>query len=645
MTIRLYWLIRFTGFAVIGIVALLNPPDHPPDQQLDRVIQIACFSVVGLALVAWLLLDEFPGYRRRGLPIVLGVIAAASGLAAVTAGGGQSLVAFAAVAAVAAGADLDPPSDILAATAVAAAGILPIWIVGPLVGCTFGTLAGYPLLIAACVSLGRNRRSYRVQAQQSAALLEQYERLRAEQRRADVLDERTRIAREIHDVLAHSLGALGIQIQAAKAMLTDHQDIDRAVDALSTAQRMAADGLTETRRAVHALRVDTLPLAAELDGLVSTHQQRYQVPVTFETSGAARPLPPDATLALLRTAQEALVNAAKHASGEDIGVRLDYGEHDVRLTIVNHLNGNHRRGPRAGQRRRLRADRHGGTPAAAERHADGRPARRGVGGDRRPSASVSEHGRRIGSRIHPRVSRAARGDRLMSADQPLRVVIADDQASVREGLVLLLGGLPGIDVVGAAADGEQALELVAEQQPDAILLDLHMPVLDGIGATRRLTAEHPGVAIVVLTTYADDNTVIEALQAGARSYLTKDADRTDIGRALQAAAEGLTVFDPRVRATLLAAAAGSAAAAPAAPAPSLAESGAAARTPEPPDGLTHREVEILGLIAQGLTNPEIAGRLFLSNHTVKTHINRIFAKTGSRDRVAAIAYAQRHNLS
>ena len=230
----------------------------------------------------------------------------------------------------------------------------------------------------------------------------------------------------------------------------------------------------------------------------------------------------------------------------------------------------------------------------------------------------------------------------MTPDQPLRVVIADDQASVREGLVLLLGGLPGIDVVGAAADGEQALALVAEHQPDAILLDLHMPVLDGIGATRRLVAEHPGVAIVVLTTYADDGSVIEALQAGARSYLTKDADRTDIARALQAAAGGLTVFDPRVRATLLAAASSAPPAAEPGSAPSSAPSPGPA--PEPPDGLTHREVEILGLMAQGLTNPEIAERLFLSNHTVKTHINRIFAKTGSRDRVAAVGYAQRHRI-
>jgi DNA-binding NarL/FixJ family response regulator len=212
----------------------------------------------------------------------------------------------------------------------------------------------------------------------------------------------------------------------------------------------------------------------------------------------------------------------------------------------------------------------------------------------------------------------------------LRVVIADDQASVREGLVLLLGGLPGIEVVGAAADGEQALEVVAERNPDAILLDLHMPVLDGIGATRRLAAEHPGVAVVVLTTFADDTSVLDALHAGARSYLTKDADHTEIAKALQAAAGGLSVFDPRVHATLLAATAASA-------------RPAAAAAP-PPDGLTDREAEILGLIARGMTNPEIAAQLFLSNHTIKTHISRIFAKTGSRDRAAAIGYAHRHNI-
>jgi DNA-binding NarL/FixJ family response regulator len=216
---------------------------------------------------------------------------------------------------------------------------------------------------------------------------------------------------------------------------------------------------------------------------------------------------------------------------------------------------------------------------------------------------------------------------------PLRIVVADDQASVRQGLVLLLDGLPDIEVVGAAADGEQALQLVAEHRPDAILLDLHMPVLDGIGATRRLAAEHPGVAVVVLTTFVDDTSVREALQAGARSYLTKDADRAEIAKALHAAAGGLTVLDSRVHSALLDAPPPAPVAAPA-PGPLTA----------PPDGLTQREVEILRLIAQGLTNPEIAARLFLSTHTIKTHVNRIFAKTGSRDRAAAIGYAHRHHL-
>ena len=218
-----------------------------------------------------------------------------------------------------------------------------------------------------------------------------------------------------------------------------------------------------------------------------------------------------------------------------------------------------------------------------------------------------------------------------AAGARLRIVIADDQASVRQGLVLLLGGQSDIEVVGAAADGEQALDLVAEHHPDAVLLDLNMPVLDGVGAIRRLRAEHPDVAIVVLTTYADDASVLDALRAGARSYLTKDADHTEIAQALHAAAGGLTVFDPRVHDTLLAATAAPAAAGP--------EPEAA-----PPDGLTQRELEILRLIARGMTNPEIAAQLFLSNHTIKTHISRIFAKTGSRDRAAAIGYAHRHNI-
>jgi DNA-binding NarL/FixJ family response regulator len=212
---------------------------------------------------------------------------------------------------------------------------------------------------------------------------------------------------------------------------------------------------------------------------------------------------------------------------------------------------------------------------------------------------------------------------------PLRIVVTDDQASVREGLVVLLDLLPDIEVVGSAANGEEALQLVAHTRPDAILLDLHMPVLDGIETTRRLTEQHPDVAVVVLTTFADDSSILAALQAGARSYLTKDADRADIAQALRSAATGLAVLDPTVQAALLAAAAGSGKA----PARRL------------PDGLTQREAEILCLIARGRTNPDIAAELYLSAHTVKSHINRIFAKTGSADRAAAIRYARDHDLA
>ncbi len=227
-----------------------------------------------------------------------------------------------------------------------------------------------------------------------------------------------------------------------------------------------------------------------------------------------------------------------------------------------------------------------------------------------------------------------------SASARLRIVIADDQASVRQGLELLLGGLPDIEVLGTAANGQEALDLVEHQRPDAILLDLHMPVLDGIETTRRLTAEHPEVAIVILTTYADDQSVLDALRAGARSYLTKDADRSDIAGALHAAARGLAVLDPGVQARLLAATSG--AATPADEAPSSRQGIPVRR--DLPDGLTQREAEILGMIARGMTNSEIAAALVLSGHTVKTHINRIFAKTGSRDRMAVARYAREHNL-
>ncbi len=209
----------------------------------------------------------------------------------------------------------------------------------------------------------------------------------------------------------------------------------------------------------------------------------------------------------------------------------------------------------------------------------------------------------------------------------MKVVVADDQTVVREGLVTLLSTMPSIEVVGAAADGEQAVALVAETTPDVVLMDLRMPGLDGVEATRRIRAEHPETQVVVLTTYADDDSILDALRAGALGYLTKDAGRDHIRRALEAAAAGQAVLDPAVQARLVQVA-------------HLPGVGPAVI----PDGLTDREVDVLRLIAAGKSNGEIAAELFLSEATVKTHINHIFAKTRSRDRAQAITYAHRHGI-
>ena len=214
-----------------------------------------------------------------------------------------------------------------------------------------------------------------------------------------------------------------------------------------------------------------------------------------------------------------------------------------------------------------------------------------------------------------------------SAD-PVSVIVADDQSAVREGLVLLLGTLPGIEVAGEAADGNAAVQLVAAVHPQVVLMDLNMPGCDGVAATRQITTDHPGTRVVVLTTYADDESIIGALQAGALGYLTKDASRAEIGRAVLAAAAGQAVLDPGVQQRLASAAARAPEAPPGSPGESAGDS-----------DLTPREAEVLRLIAAGQSNREIARSLFVSEATVKTHVNRIFAKTGSRDRVQAMRYA------
>jgi DNA-binding NarL/FixJ family response regulator len=169
----------------------------------------------------------------------------------------------------------------------------------------------------------------------------------------------------------------------------------------------------------------------------------------------------------------------------------------------------------------------------------------------------------------------------------MRVLIVDDQRVVREGLATIVAGFDHAEVVGLAADGVEAIQLASERDPDVVLMDLRMPRMDGVGATREIRARHPAMAVVVLTTYADDDSIMAALSAGAAGYLTKDAARDDIRRALEAAVAGQAVLDPVAQAALLKAA-----------------QQAPARPTVLPDGLTDREAEVLTLIAAGLSNTE-----------------------------------------
>ena len=214
----------------------------------------------------------------------------------------------------------------------------------------------------------------------------------------------------------------------------------------------------------------------------------------------------------------------------------------------------------------------------------------------------------------------------------VRVLLADDQRLVRESLSTMLGLLEGIELLGTAADGEEAVRLATELLPEVVLMDLRMPGIDGIEATRLLHEQLPEIGVIALTTYADDESVLGALRAGARGYLTKDASSEDIRAAIMCVASGSATLDPAVQHHVVAALASG---------PAQTEPAAAAL----PDELTPREAEVLVLIAEGLSNVEIAERLFVSQTTVKSHINHLFAKAGLRDRAQAVNYAYRTGLA
>lgn len=205
----------------------------------------------------------------------------------------------------------------------------------------------------------------------------------------------------------------------------------------------------------------------------------------------------------------------------------------------------------------------------------------------------------------------------------IRVLIADDHAVVRTGLAQLVGTFEGVEVVGAAGNGEEAVALAAERAPDVVLMDLEMPVLDGIEATRRIRAGRPEVAVVVLTSFSDRERILGALDAGAAGYLLKDAEPPELAKAIMAAARGEAPLDPKAARALL----------------------SARRSRGPADALSDREREVLLMVADGLPNKLIARRLEISEKTVKAHLTNVFRTIGVTDRTQAALWAERNGLT
>jgi DNA-binding NarL/FixJ family response regulator len=220
---------------------------------------------------------------------------------------------------------------------------------------------------------------------------------------------------------------------------------------------------------------------------------------------------------------------------------------------------------------------------------------------------------------------------MSAAPPPVRVLLVDDQALFREALATLLGVRPEIEVVGEAGDGEAALRQAATLRPDVVLMDLHMPVLDGIAATRRLRVEQPEVRVLALTTFDDDEDVFAALRAGAVGYLLKDVASDRLVEALLAAARGQSVLQPSVAARVVARFAQLPDDAPRRPQPLVVP-------------LSERELEVLRLLADGGSNREIAAALFLAEGTVKNHVTNVLAKLGARDRTQAALRARALDL-
>ena len=385
------------------------------------------------------------------------------------------------------------------------------------------------LLLVLIGFVGYFMKQSRASQDRTELLLAQLEDAREEQTRAAAIAERGRIAGELHDVLAHSLSGAAIQLQAARKLAERENATPTLHAAIDRAGALVKDGLANARQAVGALRGDELPGVSQLDSLVQSFRDDMQATVNLSIEGGARTLPPDAGLA-----------SVPRSAG---------GSHECR-PLRAWRSGRHRSS--------LRTRSHDAARRGSEHSRDRLPSRRRLARGRRwtrtcwsPRACRASW-RQPARRPHRR-RMACRSDRPRMTESPIRVLIADDQRVVRDGLTMLVGLIDGVEVVGVAGDGIEAVERAESERPDVVLMDLRMPTMEGAEATRRIRAALPETQVLVLTTYADDQSLFPALQAGARGYLTKDASAEEIEQAIRALAAGRTHLDPAIQQRLVAA--------------------------------------------------------------------------------------------
>ena len=601
-----------------GLITLLGLPQLFIDNQSLAKLDIQFRDTDALAVLLTLA-QAVPLVWRRRAPVTVLAVTGLAALAHLAIGYRPTWTEFGVLIALyTVAAHCPRRRSMLAAAAVAAglavyAALAMVRYPSPLEEDVQGWVVSY-VQFAAAWFLGdvqQRRLAYTAKLEALNAQLATEQELRS---RWAVAEERARIARELHDVVAHSVSVMVVQAGAARRTLASSPD--QATTALGQIESTGRQALVEMRRLLGLLRdgdredaaLAPQPGLAHLESLAAAAREAG-LPVEVAVEGESRPLPAGVDLSAYRIVQEALTNSLKHAGPARASVRVCYGREVLEVQVWDNGNGSEPPSAAAvhvrpaGSPVGARPDRHAGAGGHVRRHPGGRPpARRRLPGRGPPSL-----GRRVAM---------------------IRVLIADDQPLMRTGFRMILDAEPGLEVVGEAADGHEAVRLAGHVRADVALMDVRMPGMDGIEATRRLAGEgvQDPVRVLILTTFDLDEYVLSALRAGASGFLLKDVPPEDLVDAIKVVAAGDALLAPSVTRRLLDRFAASL------PDP-------AATRPAALDTLTARELEVLGLVARGMSNAEIAEHLVVSETTVKTHVGRLLYKLDLRDRVQAVVLA------